>query len=100
TRMLLGAVTAAAAPTVASLVGDFFPPKERARIYGAVLGGELVGIGIGFAVGRNLDASRLALVLLCAWCAERCDRPPDLAPPAGARTRRPGLRSRRPGGAD
>jgi len=55
TRMLLGAVTAAAAPTVASLVGDFFPPEERARIYGAVLGGELVGIGIGFSLSGEIS---------------------------------------------
>ncbi len=54
TRMFLGAVTAAAAPTVASLVGDFFPPEERARIYGAVLSGELVGIGIGFSLSGEI----------------------------------------------
>jgi predicted MFS family arabinose efflux permease len=55
TRMFLGAVTAAAAPSVASLVGDFFPPEERARIYGAVLGGELVGIGIGFSLSGEVS---------------------------------------------
>ena len=55
TRMFLGAVTAAAAPTVASLVGDFFPPEERAPIYGAVLSGELVGIGIGFSLSGEIS---------------------------------------------
>jgi predicted MFS family arabinose efflux permease len=55
TRMFLGAVTAAAAPSVASLVGDFFPPEERARIYGAILGGELVGIGIGFSLSGEIS---------------------------------------------
>jgi len=55
TRMVLGAVTAAAAPTVASLVGDFFPPEERARAYGAILGGELVGIGIGFSLSGEVS---------------------------------------------
>lgn len=55
TRMFLGAVTAAAAPTVASLVGDFFPPEERARIYGAILGGELVGIGVGFSLSGEVS---------------------------------------------
>lgn len=55
TRMFLGAVTAAAAPSVASLVGDFFPPEERARIYGAILGGELVGIGIGFSLAGEVS---------------------------------------------
>ena len=53
--MFLGAVTAAAAPCVASLVGDFFPPEERARIYGAILGGELVGIGIGFSLSGEVS---------------------------------------------
>jgi MFS family permease len=34
TRVFLGAITATAAPTVASLVGDFFPAEERnVRIY-------------------------------------------------------------------
>jgi predicted MFS family arabinose efflux permease len=55
TRMFLGAVTAAAAPSVASLVGDFFPPEERARAYGAILGGELVGIGIGFSLSGEVS---------------------------------------------
>jgi predicted MFS family arabinose efflux permease len=55
TRMFLGAVTAAAAPTVASLVGDFFPPEDRARAYGAILGGELVGIGIGFSLSGEVS---------------------------------------------
>lgn len=49
-RAALGAVSATAGPTVASLVGDFFPLKDRARMYGFVLGGELVGTGLGFAV--------------------------------------------------
>src|SRR5581483_1080727 len=46
-RVFLGAVTASAGPLVASLVGDFFPPGERARIYGYVLAGELAGAGFG-----------------------------------------------------
>src|SRR5512133_1947358 len=39
TRVLLGAVTAAAGPLVASLIGDYFPATERGRIYGFVLAG-------------------------------------------------------------
>ena len=34
TRVVLGGVTAAAGPFVASLVGDYFPSYERGRIYG------------------------------------------------------------------
>src|SRR5207253_1518345 len=49
-RVFLGAVTAAAGPMVASLVGDYFPSAERGRIYGYILAGELVGAGVGFAV--------------------------------------------------
>lgn len=50
TRVLLGIVIAAAGPSVASLVGDYFPERQRGRIYGYVLAGELVGAGFGFAV--------------------------------------------------
>jgi predicted MFS family arabinose efflux permease len=48
TRLCLGAVTASASPTVASLTGDFFPGRERAGIYGLILSGELIGAGLGF----------------------------------------------------
>jgi len=37
TRVALGAVTAAAGPVVASLVGDYFAGAERGRIYGYIL---------------------------------------------------------------
>jgi predicted MFS family arabinose efflux permease len=56
TRLALGAVTAAAGPLVASLVGDYFPSDERGRIYGYVLAGELVGAGVGFAVTGDIAA--------------------------------------------
>ncbi|NKQ54325.1 MFS transporter [Amycolatopsis sp. K13G38] len=55
-RMLLGAVTATTGPTVASLIGDYFPAATRARVYGLVLGGELVGTGIGFVVSGQITA--------------------------------------------
>jgi len=66
TRVLLGGVTAAAGPLVASLVGDFFPAAERGRIYGYILAGELAGAGVGFAVTGDLAALswRAAFVLL------------------------------------
>ena len=40
-RLVLGGVTAAAGPIVASLVGDYFASEERGRIYGFILAGEL-----------------------------------------------------------
>jgi MFS family permease len=66
TRACLGAVTAAAGPVVASLVGDWFPGAERGRIYGFVLTGELVGAGIGFGVTGDIAALswRAAFVIL------------------------------------
>lgn len=53
-RMALGAVTATAGPTVASLVGDSFAARSRSRSYGYVLAGELVGTGLGFLVTGEL----------------------------------------------
>jgi len=47
-RLGLGMVTATAGPTVASLTGDLFPPRRRARILSYIQSGELVGTGIGF----------------------------------------------------
>ncbi|HET8602137.1 MAG TPA: MFS transporter [Segeticoccus sp.] len=55
-RVALGAVTATAGPTVASLTGDFFPAVARARMYGFILGGELLGTGFGFVVSGYLTA--------------------------------------------
>jgi predicted MFS family arabinose efflux permease len=53
-RIGLGAVTAAAGPAVASLTGDFFPASERAKIYGYILTGELLGAGFGFVVSGTI----------------------------------------------
>jgi MFS family permease len=50
TRALIGALTAVAWPCVASLTGDFFPARDRASIYGLVIAGELIGMGIGFFI--------------------------------------------------
>lgn len=55
-RLFLGAVTAAAAPTVASLVGDFFPPQARGHAYGMIIAGEFVGIGVGFILTAEVSA--------------------------------------------
>lgn len=53
-RLALGAVTAVAGPTLASLTGDYFRPSERSRVYGFILAGELVGSGFGLLVSGTL----------------------------------------------
>lgn len=53
-RILLGSVTATAGPTIASLTGDYFPPRERAKIWGLILTGELLGAGLGVVGSGNL----------------------------------------------
>jgi MFS family permease len=83
TRLLLGGVTAAAGPLVASLVGDYFAPAERGRIYGYILAGELVGAGVGFAVTGDVATLswRAAFLLLAipafvlAWLIFRLPEP-------------------------
>jgi MFS family permease len=83
TRVALGAVTAAAGPVVASLVGDYFASAERGRIYGYILAGELAGAGVGFAVTGDIAALswRAAFVLLAlpalvlAWLVFRLPEP-------------------------
>jgi len=82
-RLALGAVTAAAGPFVASLVGDYFPGSDRGRIWGFILAGELVGAGVGFAVTGDIAALswRAALVSLAvpafvlAWFIARLHEP-------------------------
>ncbi|MFL5886098.1 MAG: MFS transporter [Thermoleophilaceae bacterium] len=67
TRLLLGAVTATAGPAIASLVGDYFPARERGRVWGYILGGEIVGTALGFIVSGSIASLihwRAAFVLL------------------------------------
>jgi MFS family permease len=67
TRLLLGAVTATAGPAIASLTGDYFPARERGRIYGYILGGEIAGTAVGFIVSGSLASLiswRAAFVVL------------------------------------
>jgi MFS family permease len=67
TRLLMGAVTATAGPAIASLMGDYFPSRERGRIYAYILGGEIAGTAIGFTVSgtvASLISWRAAFVLL------------------------------------
>jgi MFS family permease len=79
-RLALGGVIAAAGPALASLVGDLFPGDERARLWGYVLTGELIGAGIGILVAGGLSGLanwRLALGVLAlpavvlAWALRR-----------------------------
>src|SRR5207248_4314368 len=67
TRLLLGAVTATAGPAIASLTGDYFPARERGRVYAYVLGGEIAGTAVGFIVSgsvASLITWRAAFLLL------------------------------------
>ncbi|MDA3920438.1 MAG: MFS transporter, partial [Salinisphaera sp.] len=54
TRLALGAIIATAAPAVASLTGDLFPSFERGRIWGYLLGGELLGSAFGYLVSGTV----------------------------------------------
>lgn len=54
TRVSLGVVAAASIPAVASLTGDYFPPRHRARMYGYILAGVFLGTGFGFVVSGEL----------------------------------------------
>jgi MFS family permease len=82
-RVFLGAVTAAAGPLIASLIGDYFFPSERGRIYGYILAGELLGAGFGFAVTGDIATLswRAAFVILAlpafalAWFVVRLPEP-------------------------
>jgi predicted MFS family arabinose efflux permease len=56
TRVVLGLVTAAAWPCVASLSGDFFPARDRPGIFGMIVAGELAGAGIGFVISTGASA--------------------------------------------
>src|SRR4051794_15975501 len=53
-RVALGAVTATAGPAIASLTGDYFPARERGRVYGYILGGEIAGSAVGFIVSGSI----------------------------------------------
>src|SRR5690348_9409713 len=55
-RIALGAATAAAWPCTASLVGDFFAAGERARVYGLIIAGELIGVGVGFFISGEVSS--------------------------------------------
>ncbi len=60
TRLALGFVAATAGPAIASLTGDYFPARERGRVYGYILGGEIAGTAAGFVISG-------ALASLISW---------------------------------
>lgn len=67
TRLLLGVVVATAGPAIASLTGDYFPAKERGKIYAYILGGEIAGTAFGFIVSSSVASAiswRASFVLL------------------------------------
>jgi MFS family permease len=67
TRVGLGAVAATAGPAIASLTGDYFPSRERGRIYGYILSGEIAGTAAGFIVSGTVASVlswRVAFALL------------------------------------
>lgn len=82
-RVAMGTVVAVGGPAIASLVGDYFPQRERGRIYGFILSGELIGAGFGFTVCGQLAllswrAPFLFLVLPSAgvwWLVRRLPEP-------------------------
>ncbi len=55
-RLALGGAVAAAGPLLASLIGDLIPVGERAKIYGWILTGEMIGAGLGLVAGGNIGA--------------------------------------------
>lgn len=55
-RLGLGAVVAVAMPAIASLTGDLFPAAERGKVYGYILSGELIGVGVGYFVAGALSS--------------------------------------------
>ena len=69
TRLALGAVTATAGPAIASLVGDYFPARERGRVYSYILAGEVGGAAAGFIISSSiagLVSWRVAFLVLAA----------------------------------
>jgi MFS family permease len=85
TRVLLGVVTGVTYPAVASLIGDYFPVAERARVWGWVLSGELVGTGFGVAIAgeaaslfgswRAADFVLVVPAILLAWWLHHFEEP-------------------------
>src|SRR5579875_294029 len=66
-RAALGIVSATAGPAVASLTGDYFPSRERGKVYGYILAGEIGGTAFGFLISgfaASVVSWRAAFVVL------------------------------------
>lgn len=71
-RLVLGVALGAASPLIASLIGDLFPPADRARVFGWILTGDVIGTGAGLVVAGDIGAAsswRYAFLLLAAASA-------------------------------
>jgi MFS family permease len=55
-RVCLGAGMAVSGPVVASLIGDYFEPVERGRVYGLVFAGQGICTALGLLVAGELGA--------------------------------------------
>lgn len=53
-RIALGAVIGVSVPATASLVGDWFEPRHRGRVYSFVFSGEMIGTAAGYFVSGEL----------------------------------------------
>jgi MFS family permease len=79
-RLALGAVTATAGPAIASLTGDYFPARERGRVYAYIFAGETAGTAVGFILTGTLAsliswrAAFIALALPGFWLARELYR--------------------------
>ncbi|RDH74470.1 MFS transporter [Mycolicibacterium moriokaense] len=66
-RLALGVTVAVGGPAVASLMGDYFVPRDRGRIYGYVLAGEGICTATGILISGWLAAISWRLSFL--WLA-------------------------------
>lgn len=49
-QILVGVSGISVGAVIASLTGDYFPPSQRGRIFGLIVGGEMIGGGLGMLV--------------------------------------------------
>lgn len=83
TQAALGLVVSAAMPVVASLVGDFFQPEVRAKVYGFILSGEMLGAALALLISALVAGIswRLGFWILAlpapflAWAIHRLPEP-------------------------
>jgi predicted MFS family arabinose efflux permease len=71
-RLVLGIALGAANPIIASLTGDLFPPADRARVFGWILTGDVIGTGAGLVIAGDIGAAlswRYAFLLLAVASA-------------------------------